>query len=170
MDGLLIKIKPKVKGISDKYSWNLYKWLKKTKCKKLTVWFNTKSAWDGSKLEFDKNNIKIGQIWIGFVDKGWLHGSSLNSILNGNFQEWANPWMAKSHIDITEWFWKEYIKDGRCIWDRNHDGWLAYDKNRFTYVNKNSRKCNWCGEWQHRKIEKETIIKRHEIWKSEVTA
>lgn len=165
---LLEKIKPAVKGKSDKYSWFLYNWIKKNKFLDLTVWFDTRSILDGKETNFDKKNIHIGQIWIGSAESGWFHGSRLGSILGGKYQTWANPWMKNTHIDITEWFWEEYLKDGRCIWDRNHDRWIADDENRYIYINNNSRKCRWCGEWQYREIKKEIKIKRSEVWKREI--
>ena len=165
MENLAEKIKPKVKGKSDKYSWNLYKWVKK-KGFYPKVWFDTENRLNGEKLEFDKENFPTYQLWIGGSDKEglWFYGSSLRSILSPRCKEWANPWMANKHIDITDWFWNEYIKIGRCIWDKSHDGWLENADERFAYVG-NTRKCKWCGKWQAKEIIKETTISRYDVWK-----
>jgi len=60
-------------------------------------------------------------------------------------------------------FFKTYIKDGRCIFDREHNGWWKGGDNRFTYIN-STRRCNWCGEWQRKRIEKEVKIKQRVVW------
>lgn len=162
------QIKPKTKGKSDKYSWQLYEYLRRNKydITNTKVFFNTKSWFDGSKLEFDKSNLILRQIWIGYDDDGWFDGNNLNTIISQSkekYEIFANPWIKNNYIDITNWFWNEYIIIGRCIWDREHNRRLLNDENRFTYVN-NTRKCNWCGQWQHREIEKIVEIKREEKW------
>lgn len=165
----LNQIKPKEKGVSDKYSWQLYNYFKKNKfnINSVKVIFDNSSWFDSSYVEFNKEDLNTMQIWIGYVDsEGWILGNSLNSIIgssNKKYMQWANPWVKQhEHIDITEWFWNEYIKIGRCIWDKPHNGWLMDDKERFEYIDEDTRKCNWCGLIQHKSIREE--IKKFEVW------
>lgn len=170
----LKKIKPKVKGKSDKYSWNLYKFLHKLFSNKesgkyyknqLQILWLHHSRFDGSYLEFDKNNLNLLQLII--MPLGKENGRSfysMSSILTkGRSEEFALPWSLGKMTDITDWFFKTYEKDGRCIFDRKHTGWMIGTEDRFTYVN-NTRKCNWCGQWHTKEIHKIVKIKREEVW------
>lgn len=170
----LNKIKPKIKGISDKYSWNLYKFLNSLFSDKefgkyyknqLNICWLTSSRLDGKHLEFNSDNLLMHQILI--VPLGLENDRSfysLSSILNtGKAERFAMPWNKDKLIDITDWFFDAYTRDGRCVFDRNHNGWLLGDKDRFTYIN-NTRKCNWCGKWQQKEIHKITKIERKEVW------
>jgi hypothetical protein len=166
------KIKPKVKGQSDKYSWNLYKFLHKQinqkeigkyVLKQIKVYWLHHSRWDGEYLEFNPNELDIRQIIISPFG-GTRTGYFLSQILlEGKNECFALPYEDDELTDITEWFFKTYEKDGRCMFDREHNGWLLGDENRFTYVN-NTRKCSWCGKWQHKEIKKVQTIKRKEVW------
>jgi hypothetical protein len=170
----LKEIKPKVKGESDKYSWNLYNFLNslfkkrengKYYKKQLEICWLHHSRFDGKWLDFNPDKLNIMQLII--VPLGVENGRSfysLSSILReGKAVEFAIPWKKEGLTNITEWFFDTYEKDGRCIFDRNHNSWLLGSDNRFTYVN-NTRKCNWCGEWYKKEIVKEVKIKRREIW------
>lgn len=169
----LKKIKPEVKGQSDKYSWNLYRFLHKLLRNKdhgkyyknqLEVLWLHDSRWDGEFLEFNPEEFKTSQVII--MPLGKENGMSfyfMDGILrNGRTIEFVLP-RTWEITNITEWFFETYQRDGRCIFDREHTAWLQGSDNRFTYVN-NTRKCNWCGEWHHKEIHKEVKIKRHEVW------
>jgi hypothetical protein len=73
-------------------------------------------------------------------------------------------WDPKHLVDITEWFWNEYLKSDRCIFDREHTGWMQGTENRFTGINKNSKKCNWCGQHLTRRIKKVVTVERKPVW------
>lgn len=166
------KIKPKVKGESDKYSWNLYNFLQRKfkgdigryVQKQLEIHWLHNSRWDGSFLEFNPEDIRVNQLLI--IPLGKNHGRSffeLSTILReGKATEFSLPYSWET-TDITKWFTETYIRDGRCIFDRNHNSWLRNTENRFTYVN-NTRKCNWCGEWHKKEIHKQVKIERKEVW------
>lgn len=181
------QIKPKGKD-SDKYSIQLYNFMKKNYPNGCSVsYISTQTKWNKETQDtyeedkpFDENTFFTGDIWIGKTDRedydsedfkgyiNWMYGNSLGTILSGSrnkYTVFANPWnIKKTVIDITSWFWNKYIEIGRCIWDRDHDGWLAKDENRFTYIDDDNRKCNWCGEVQHKEIKEETVVNRKEIW------
>lgn len=167
------KIKPEVKGESDKYSWNLYSFLHKLVRnrtygkyykKQLEICWLHNSKWDGSYLEFNKDKLNINQLLIlplGKENSGSFY--ELSPIMGrGGATEFALP-RSWELTDITEWFFETYERDGRCIFDRDHNVWWQGSDGRFTYVN-NTRKCNWCGEWHTKEIKKVQTIKREELW------
>jgi hypothetical protein len=155
-------IKPKGKE-SDKHSIQLYNYLKKYYRNGSNVYYvSTQYQWDDNlkegkyiNVEFDENNVHPMHIWIGRksneIDENtvWYHGNTLNTILGSGrcrYINFANPWYTdKKVIDITNLFWEKYIEIGRCIWDHQHTSWFANDNDRFTYLDENTRKCNWCG-------------------------
>jgi hypothetical protein len=167
-------IKPKVKGESDKYSWNLFKFLNKLHSDKnygnyyknqLEILWLHHSRWDGSYLEFNEDKLNIGQLII--MPLGKANGRSffsMQSVLaKGRAEEFALPWREDELTNITDWFFTTYIRDGRCIFDRGHQSWLQGTENRFTFIN-NTRRCNWCGKWHNKEIQKVVSIKRKEVW------
>jgi hypothetical protein len=170
------QIKPKVKGQSDKYSWNLYNFLNKLYKKRdvgkyiknqMEIVWLTNARWNGEHIEFDPNNLNKGLNQLLIIPLGIENCRSfysMNSIMReGKAMEFALVWKKEELVNITDWFIENYIKDGRCVFDRNHDRWMQYTENRFTYVN-STRKCNWCGEWHKKEIHKEVKIKRKEVW------
>jgi predicted nucleic-acid-binding Zn-ribbon protein len=183
-------VKPKEK-VSDKYSIQVYKFLTKNPCC-LKVYYqamhpiqvscdeNHEPVYEYKYFEFDINNFNIKDIYFScqsqdLVSKyNEITGATLSRIISDSKNKYelycyACGYSPRKYVDITSIFWSEYVKRGRCIWDRKHNGWLMDDDNRFTYANKNSRRCNWCGEWQHRKINKKVRIERKEIWVGEVS-
>lgn len=171
MKQFLKSIKPTHKE-SDKFSWNLYKWCKKN-CKHQIpkVYFSHWSNWDGSYLEKGWN--KSGQIFIShFEDAEYISAQYLSNIFGTTKGGAGNAMFAVNKKrfqleEVTEEFWKTYLKIGRCMFDEKHIGWWVGEENRYTIINKNSKRCNWCGKYLRRKIETEKVIKRHEIWEVE---
>lgn len=181
----LKQIKPKGKE-SDKYSINLYKYLKKNpeynKVYYQTMHYvkvgcgeNHKEIYEYRHRDFDINDFKLTEIYLSAYPIWYIQrddiltGSKLISILRGGRGMYENfAYCSTSHelnyVDITDIFWDKYIEIGRCIWDNKHNGYLQNDDNRFTYIDENNRICNWCGEKQHRKIKIEHIEKKKEIW------
>ncbi|MCA1021474.1 hypothetical protein [Halobacillus litoralis] len=169
-------IKPRLANRSDKYSSNLYRFLRnrfkenKYVQNQIEIHWLTHSRWDGSYLEFNPDNVSKGLGQLLILPLGKENGRSFYSLhevlRKGKTTEFAIPWMKDELVDITDWFFETYIKDGRCIFDRDHNKWLSGDESRFTKVN-NTRKCNWCGEWQEKQIVKVQKIDRKEIWVSQ---
>lgn len=147
----LSRIKPKNKGVSDKYSWNLYKFLNKMlKVEKFATedtvrfYWNTYSRWDGEHLPFN-GHIDFGRQGIISTTDNKNTGYLLDAVLReGRSELYAIPLAWQNTIDITDWFFDTYEKIGRCIFDSDHNGWMQHTDARYTYVN-NTRKCNWCG-------------------------
>lgn len=166
---LLKLIKPKKKGQSDKYSWQLYEFIRRNKYKNVYYY---KKNWDGEPTELDPDNISTYQIMVGNM-YDCLSGGRLRTIMSDSKDKYTTfsfhpfgGWSNDEFVNITDWFWDKYIKLGRCLFDKQHVGWWTNDSERYTYINKNSRKCNWCGKWQHREIIKKQKIKREEVWEN----
>lgn len=164
-------IKPKDGKNSDKYSINLYRFMKKNYHKEQScdrVYAIQWSIMDGSLEPFDKSNPKAHQLFIGKLrDDGFMTGRKLSNIISGG-KDYKScyamlPNSYPNAIDVTEWFWSEYIKIGRALWDPQGQMYMIGDSDRFTYVG-NTRRCNWSGKWFKKEIEKVVKIKRIENW------
>ncbi len=173
----LKSIKPKVRGQSDKYSWNLYRFLEKNYKNTSFRFYHIVDQDDyvngetiHKKVPFNINDVSTYYIWVGkeSVDGLWLYGNRLNSIISvgkERFTEFANPWLrSKEYVDITNEFLKAYLKIGRCLFTKHSYVWTAGSESRYTYINKSSRRCNWCGKYQTRRIKKIQTIERKEVW------
>lgn len=156
----LKKIRPKESGVSDKYSWNIYRFLRKYRNWDIKV-LDTKE-W-GRIFSFsihpdngEKSNLECG-----------YSGRSIQAILTLNWNQSLETYFylspCKEYQDITEDFFKKYLLIGRCIFDPDHS-WYHDSKIRYTQVTKNSRRCNWCGEYFKRVIVKKAKITREENW------
>lgn len=177
----LSKIKPKNVKVSDKYSSNLYKFLKKTG--ERNVYFNTNNGTMKHKefVELDWDNLKSYNIYIGSnmmddtyevkgkkIDFGQVVAKSLNTILwgrklyeTGAYCGFGHYWVKRDWIDITNEFWRRYEDIGRCLFI-DHESCCKNKEDRFTYLDDDSRKCNWCGKIEHKRTEE--VITYKEIW------
>lgn len=155
--------KPKVKGESDKFSWNLYWFIEKHR--NVRIMFNTKDRINGKHLVFNpKDSLPGWQVFI-FIGDHEYTGRPLYGVMDGTRNSLGDYCLFQNQIiDITEWFFKEYLRIGRCIFDRGHKTYWQGGSSRYTQINKSSRKCNWCGKHFHRVIQKETKVIRHETW------
>jgi hypothetical protein len=70
----------------------------------------------------------------------------------------------ENSTEITNWFWKNYMEKGRCIWDPNHQIHMREDENRYQMITKNSKRCRWCGKIFHKKKEKIIKTTYHDFW------
>lgn len=144
----LNSVQPKLKGTSDKYSWNIYRYLKKHKGEDVRVFSST-------------NNTGV----IGRKHPGGVIGCDLGSLIRSTrIQEYwfDDNWNLK---EITKYL-DEYQRVGRCLLIPHDFVWYEGEDTRFTYVN-NTRKCNWCGQWQHKELHK--VVKREirEEWRDD---
>jgi hypothetical protein len=164
-------IKPKDGKKSDKYSVNLWRFMVENyydgqRCDRVyaTQW----SIMDGSLLPFDKENPKASELFIGRLDEtGFMTGSKLSRITSGGkgYKECFAmiPNSYPNAIDVTDWFWSEYIRIGRALWDVDGESYMLGDEGRFTYVG-NTKRCNWSGRWYKKKVVKKVKIERREEW------
>lgn len=162
-------IRPAIKGVSDKFSWNLYKWLNNKQnrdCNFDKVYFIPSDDND----KFDLNNIKPSQILIG---NRWsstcIAGRMLNSILGSNRVQTASytnggGWRIDLAIDITDDFFRRYIEIGRCLFfSHNDETWIVGESQRYEYSG-NNRICKWCGHEQFKTIEEIVVTKQVIKW------
>lgn len=163
---LLKSIKPSSNGTSDKYSWNIYRYLKAHQNSRLAIcWYEKDGKFDKEK---SLASIKTF-ILLNGIDNN-LCGARIYDLQHkGNHAELTTfsflMWDPKQFIDITDWFFTSYQRKGRCLFDLNHSTWWADSDNRFTQINKNSRRCNWCGNHQRKVVNKEVSIKRNICWR-----
>jgi hypothetical protein len=176
------KVKPAKARVSDKYSWNLYRFFRflekegvKHPSMDYKILYYKKSPVDGSIVEFKPTeSLHAGHIFITKVypsDQGTasrriseIFGMSPNKRIEFYCYDFSLE--SKHIVDITEWFWDEYVKHGRCIFDREHIGWWQGDDVRFTTIGQDTRRCNWCGEVQEKTVEE--VVVKQEKWKAAV--
>lgn len=155
-------IRPAVKGKSDKYSWRLYQRTKKNGRERVYL-----MAWNGligyqapdpSCLE--QGFVPASKIALGQVQDGFFHGGRLQTICTPgeSLMDWA---YSPAHhvaewIDITDWFWSNYLRHGRCL--------FFIGVHRWTAMNRNTRKCEHCGKHERRSVVTRREIKRVEVW------
>lgn len=163
-------IRPAVKGESDKFSWRLYQRALKRGRERVYI-----SAWDnlfGEPFTPDLAALKVGdkrqraKIMFGnaIQKDGWFHGASIQSITRkGNRVDesfaYSPAFETRNWLDITDWFWDAYLARGRCIF---HGDW----SHSWLQINRNARKCEYCGVHQHRTVVTEKVIKRRDVWAS----
>lgn len=151
-DELLPKIKPRNIKESDKYSRNLYLWVRYRHTLNVVnhrgELYLTTEDWKED-------------------DWGKLSGARLTRILcKGKTAEscvYINIPVGECR-DVTEEFWSEYIKKGRCHLDPDHNGFMMNTESRFSIIDRNHRVCNWCGREFSRHVEKRMACEFVEVW------
>lgn len=175
----LKRIKPKNVKKSDKYSKQIYQFLKKNPHQSNVYYIQTQEIYnketkkfEEKEFPFDVSDFNNTQIWIGSIRRenyedgyiDWMYGNSLSTIISPSREKYtvfANPWNnKKTVIDVTEQFWEKYIEIGRCIYDHHH--WLQDENERYSYIDEKHRKCNWCGKEQHEEITTHTY--ENKMW------
>lgn len=168
-------VKPKNVKVSDKYSANLYRFLKKNEHWGISVFAPQWSMIDGSFKEFDFDDPNCGEIYIGFRDDfGWLVGNRLSHItcgMRGYLESYCyapgDGSFYKNMIEITDWFYSEYKEKGRALWDVSGSMRMVGDEDRFTVIG-NTKRCNWSGRWYHKEVVKRQKTDRTDKWVMEV--
>ena len=97
-------------------------------------------------------------IWrIGWHDSdGWFIGAPISFLPNGKVEIYAfKP--GGQVVEKVEWC--DYKRIGACAIDGYAHKWRE--------VNKNSRCCEYCGQWIRRKVKTEKVIRRRDIWEIE---
>lgn len=149
----------------DRYSKNLYDWLRKVRSKHWSapqVFIRI-----GEELcqadAYDPSRTQCPAIYIGDVFDGDLIGSRLSEILSQGrkAQTWCYSGFGESPAleNITENFWSRYITDGKCALDPEHR--LYRDRERYE-TRDSHRTCRWCGREEQRHIELQ--LRRKEVW------
>lgn len=151
----------KAKGRGDRFSENLYKWVKKYDNRDLSVFFMHRSWLDGSNVDYDPEFTQAPQLVVGeMYEDGWVHGMRLLQILgNGtSVGMYAIPpgWNA---VLLPDW-WENYIKGGKCHIDPEH---RLYAGSERWQTNGKTRTCLWCGQW-HEQQHKRRVSKTVTSW------
>jgi hypothetical protein len=166
-----VGIRPAVSGQSDKFSWRMYKRALKRGRESVYI-----MAWDqvtGDPFVPSLDALKAGDakqranLMLGYLDDGWFHGSRIQRVTRegASLSDFAYgpSFNTASWLDVTEWFWREYLERGRCIihGEMTHE-WVV--------INANARKCIHCGRHERRTVATVRRVKRVEVWLSEMEA
>jgi len=148
----LKEINPKQKSYNPKYSEGTYKFLNDNNL--IKVFWNKVSRINGEITNFDPSKIKFYPTQIYFIfdtTKSWL-GTSWTNIMSNKYKLYSYEGLERNFKDITEWFCEEYLRIGRCLFDREHTNFLlgenhnyVSDDERFEML-KGIKKCKWCGK------------------------
>jgi len=171
---ILPLIKPNSNDENGKYSRKLYNLLKKHsldqyKNRQLRVFFYKQSRWIDNSVEFHRDVHKEvsmgGHIFISpYGDSS--SGHHLFEVLQKNNPEHWSLVMYDPNLftDVTEWFFTTYIQIGRCMFDKSHYDFDNKYNNRYYTINKNHRKCKWCGEHFHREFRRHVEVHKYVDW------
>lgn len=163
-------IRPAVRNQSDKFSWRLYQRASMRGRERVYI-----AAWNigiGTPVVPDFEALKnmegsqMSRLMIGeaIFDDGWFNGAQLQHVIRKGMQavgasfSYSDTFNTKNWIDITEWFWKQYMIRGRCIFmhDAHAHSWIT--------INKNARRCEWCRKHERRTVVTQKKITRKEVW------
>jgi len=170
----LASIKPKNIKKSDKYSKAIYKYLKNNPYYRKVYFDESKYDSDSEnyvKVKFDVNNMDLRNLYFGEPDglgSNCITGKCINSlIVGGQCSQTTFCYMCNANsnfVDVTKEFYEKYIEIGRCIY--GHGVWISDDEERFTYIDPEHRRCNWCGEEEH--LEKKVITYTRDVWVEDI--
>lgn len=163
-------IKPKNVKKSDKYSSQIYKYLKHNPNYR-KVWFDTSSYdIDSGKCvneSFDINSINMRNIYFGIPacdSTICIRGKCVMGLVSGNRgSQVTYSYIGNKnsyYIDITKEFYEKYIEIGRCIY--GHNRYIRDEDEKFTYISEKHRKCNWCGKEEY--LETKTYSHTRDEW------
>lgn len=132
----------------------------------------TTPSWERSSLERDgkpmKGRVNARCVYLSDREDPWsdnyFHGTELGTVtcVGGSGRVYASAWNRSAFKveDITDWFWANYAKIGKCLWDWKHKdygftsrGWSdagpGEQDERFTRIDDQTCKCKWCGDVLH---------------------
>lgn len=158
-------IRPAVNSRSDKFSWRLYKRALERGRERVYL-----SAWSqilGDVIpDFDAlkagDRRQVGQLMIGrAIEDGYFAGKRLVEVMRhgGSVRDMAygRDFNTSAWIDVTDWFWREYLARGRCI----VHGDLVHE---WVRINASARKCAYCGRHERRTVRSVRKVERVESW------
>lgn len=135
------KIKPAIRGVSDFFSWQLYRWVKRHP-RYIQVYLG---KWDQTGYSHDKEVLYIGQMHDGAFFGNRLrricsHGHNLQAFSYESSKMHLAEW-----VEHTEQFWSDYQRIGVCAihGDGAHE-WVESG---------DMRACKYCGTIQHKTVQ-----------------
>ena len=147
-------IKPKVSRQSDFFSWRLYGFLRKYGPCMSNIYISNWNSFSGYEPIKSADLLTTnGVLMIGRKeDSGWFGGRYLRGLCSGP-SSGSYQCMGYSHahhvedwIDVTEEFWKLYLKIGVCAIHRDN-------AHNFIFDSDDVRHCEYCGKQYFRHIE-----------------
>lgn len=164
---LLAAIKPNIAPPhSDKFSRNLYNW-QRQKGGHYNRVLCAQIVCPGADHNYRPFNYEHGRpdLFFGWLPgDGWVCGTRVATILSGvQKQAFAHP-TAWDWVDVTDWFWREYLRIGRCFLHPDHERCIMNGEARWRYYGNTERECLWCGRHEH--LTTETHVKH--VWRSEI--
>lgn len=158
-----------------KFSPLLYKWLTSPRRRSFDYQHVFQTANFLDPREVFRDNWSMNEIIIGHGDFDQhgnacsIGGRKLRSIIavergsKGMSFYYTAAWKLR---DISEQFWAEYQRIGRCAWDHSHTLHMIGDDKRFHYIaGGRQRECLWCSrvfEVELRILEQKPTVK--EVW------
>lgn len=161
-------IRPEVKGQSDKFSWRLYQ--RALLRGRERVYISACNNITGKPHLPDFAALKAGdrkqRAWLmigeAISDDAWFHGAQMQGVTRKGARIWESyahspGFNTKAWIDVTDWFWTAYLARGRCIIHGDY-------AHKWLQINRNARKCTYCGKHEHRTVITRKKIERLEVW------
>lgn len=130
----------------EKYSPNLYKWLRK-RMRQLDTEYNVFTGEDG-------------RLYVGYVCDGSFCGCLLNRVLCRGAKSESGCYGAARHFTLVPDFWERYAAVGRCAIDSTHRVVNYLDVERFI-VDGDTRECRWCGHKQVKKTRQVVTVETY---------
>ena len=151
-----------------KYSKNLYNWLRRRQ--------RERPDFPDEKILLPVFRCENGMLWIGSVEenlfhfdcisKAWFIGCMLIEILCNGASQKDCAYRVGYHmkeLHLIPDFWEQYLADGRCAIDREHQMSFIGDESRWK-VDGSIRDCLWCGKHRQSLVKWEEIVCKEE-WK-----
>ena len=161
----LAQIKPPTSSCSEKYSWNLYRFLKKYSKKNNIYVYKGFNEISRSEQYFFAiticGNGANGADNIGIFEydpRGKSKAATLEALSYSTLD------FSKFH-EVSHEFFAEYLKDGKCAFAHPTHQDDINNADRFESINDNTKRCRWCGKI-FRRTTKEIIIKKT-IWEQQ---
>lgn len=162
------RIKPAVRNKSDKFSWRLY--LRAMRKGRERVYVSAKDNIYGTTFVPSLDALKAGDklhmrlLYIGYMhDDNYFSGQPVRDVCRsgkGHCDYAYGPGFNTANwLDVTDWFWDSYLARGRCVvWvDQVHE---------WAMINRNARKCLYCGKHEHRTVVTKKTVERIDSWKA----
>ena len=135
----------------NKFSPNLYRWMKKHKNISLNF------------AVYQEKNVPQN-LWVGYYFDGDFIGNRLMDVLCNGTSSLIGSWSKMKGLKEDKYFWFLYLSYGRCYIDKDHQIDFVDDESRWKTC-LDLRKCLWCGKHtQKLRMWKETKVIEHKVW------
>lgn len=144
------QIKPKVRGESDFFSWQLYRYMKKyNNPSEQRIWAATWNTCYG--IQPDNQSLYMGSE----RDGDWIHARLLKNLcLRGQTLDrraYGLPHDTENWVDVTDTFWSDYLRIGVCA----IHGDYAHE---WSYHHGDMRTCDYCNKTEQKNIVLQPVV------------